>query len=58
MLPVVCRRGDVKGTDVGAIRIGRLWSTVEIAEDAASAFETICSPGTASSTAARSCSAV
>ncbi len=38
MLPVMCRRGEVQGTDIGAIRIGRLSSTVEVASDVAVTF--------------------
>ena len=38
MLPIVCRRGEIKGSDVGAIRIGRVWSTVEVAAEVAEAF--------------------
>lgn len=38
ILPVVCRRGGIAGSDVGAIQIGKLWSSVEIAKDVADTF--------------------
>jgi ATP-dependent RNA helicase DeaD len=38
LLAMVCRRGEVRGTDVGNIRIARGFSTVEIAAHAADAF--------------------
>jgi ATP-dependent RNA helicase DeaD len=38
MLAMLCRRGGIGSGDVGAIRIGRLASTVEIARDVAEPF--------------------
>jgi ATP-dependent RNA helicase DeaD len=38
LLAMVCRRGEVRGADVGNIRIARSFSTVEIAAHAADAF--------------------
>jgi ATP-dependent RNA helicase DeaD len=39
LLPMLCRRGEVQGTDVGNIRVARGFSTVEIAAPVADAFE-------------------
>ena len=39
LLAMVCRRGGVRGTDVGAIRVARTFSTVNVASSAAEAFE-------------------
>jgi ATP-dependent RNA helicase DeaD len=38
LLPMVCRRGEVRGADVGNIRIARSFSTVEIAAHVADGF--------------------
>jgi ATP-dependent RNA helicase DeaD len=38
MLAMLCRRGGIESGDVGAIRIGRIASTVEIAAEAAPRF--------------------
>jgi ATP-dependent RNA helicase DeaD len=38
LLAMVCRRGEVRGADVGNIRIARAFSTVEIAANVADAF--------------------
>ncbi len=38
MLAMLCRRGGIESRDVGAIRVGRMASTVEIAADAADQF--------------------
>ena len=38
LLAVVCRRGGIEGRQVGAIRIDRTWSTVDVATDVADAF--------------------
>jgi ATP-dependent RNA helicase DeaD len=38
MLAMLCRRGGIESSDVGAIRIGRIASTVEISSDAADRF--------------------
>jgi ATP-dependent RNA helicase DeaD len=38
LLALVCRRGGVRGTDVGAIRVARRYSMVEIARGVADAF--------------------
>jgi hypothetical protein len=35
---MVCRRGQIRGTDVGHIRIERNFSIVDVAEHAAGAF--------------------
>jgi ATP-dependent RNA helicase DeaD len=39
LLPIVCRRGDIRGNQVGSIRVARRYSVVEIAEEVADAFE-------------------
>jgi hypothetical protein len=39
LLAVVCRRGGIAGNQVGAIRVGELWSTFQVAEDVAHEFE-------------------
>jgi ATP-dependent RNA helicase DeaD len=45
LLAMVCRRGEVRGADVGNIRIARAFSTVEIAANVADAFaETVAKP--------------
>jgi ATP-dependent RNA helicase DeaD len=45
LLAMVCRRGEVRGTDVGNIRVARGFSTVEIAANVADAFaETVAKP--------------
>jgi hypothetical protein len=42
---MVCRRGEVRGSDVGNIRVARGFSTVEIAASVADAFaETVAKP--------------
>jgi ATP-dependent RNA helicase DeaD len=38
LLAVICRRGGIRGSDVGAIRIGERWSTVEVDARVARAF--------------------
>lgn len=38
LLAMVCRRGQVRGRDVGAIRVNSNFSLVEVANDVASAF--------------------
>jgi ATP-dependent RNA helicase DeaD len=35
---MMCRRGGIQGSDVGAIRVARTFSVVEIAADAATTF--------------------
>jgi ATP-dependent RNA helicase DeaD len=45
LLAMVCRRGEVRGADVGSIRVARGFSTVEIATDVADLFaETVAKP--------------
>jgi ATP-dependent RNA helicase DeaD len=45
LLAMVCRRGEVRGSDVGNIRVARGFSTVEIAASVADAFaETVAKP--------------
>jgi ATP-dependent RNA helicase DeaD len=45
LLAMICRRGEVQGTDVGNIRVSRGYSTVEIATNVADAFaETVAKP--------------
>jgi ATP-dependent RNA helicase DeaD len=45
LLAMICRRGEVQGTDVGNIRVSRGFSTVEIATNVADAFaETVAKP--------------
>jgi ATP-dependent RNA helicase DeaD len=39
LLAIACRRGDIAGSDVGAIRIERSFSIVNIASEVADAFE-------------------
>jgi ATP-dependent RNA helicase DeaD len=39
LLPIVCRRGDIRGNQVGSIRVARRYSVVEIAAEVADAFE-------------------
>ena len=39
LLAVACRRGNVKGSDVGAIRVEAAYSLIDIARDVADAFE-------------------
>jgi ATP-dependent RNA helicase DeaD len=39
VLALVCRRGEIRGGDVGTIRIGRAYSVVEVAASVADAFE-------------------
>ena len=39
LLAVVCRRGGIRGTDVGAIQIGRRHSIVDVAHAVSQAFE-------------------
>jgi len=38
LMAVVCRRGGIRGSDVGAIRVGSHSSTVEVAAEVAEAF--------------------
>jgi ATP-dependent RNA helicase DeaD len=38
LLAMVCRRGEVQGSDVGSIRVARGFSTVEIASKVADEF--------------------
>jgi len=39
MLALVCRRGDVRGNDIGAIRIERNFALVDVADAVAESFE-------------------
>jgi ATP-dependent RNA helicase DeaD len=39
LLAMVCRRGGIRGSDVGAIRVARTFSTVDVATSAAPTFE-------------------
>jgi ATP-dependent RNA helicase DeaD len=39
LLAMVCRRGGIRGSDVGAIRVQRTFSTVQVAGAAAATFE-------------------
>jgi ATP-dependent RNA helicase DeaD len=39
MLALACRRGNIRGTDVGAIRVDATYSTIEIAREVADGFE-------------------
>jgi ATP-dependent RNA helicase DeaD len=39
LLAMLCRRGNVNGGDIGAIRIARSFSVVNVAKDVADAFE-------------------
>jgi ATP-dependent RNA helicase DeaD len=39
VLALACRRGNIRGTDVGAIRIEAAYSTIEIAREVAEGFE-------------------
>jgi ATP-dependent RNA helicase DeaD len=39
LLAMLCRRGDIRGTDVGAIRVEPTFSIVGVASDVADAFE-------------------
>lgn len=38
LLPIVCRRGEIEGGEVGAIKVDRTYSVVEIASDVAERF--------------------
>jgi ATP-dependent RNA helicase DeaD len=38
LMAIVCRRGNIRGSDVGAIRVGARSSTVEVAASVAQAF--------------------
>ncbi len=38
MVAMLCRRGNVRGTDIGAIRVGRATSSVDVASDVAATF--------------------
>jgi ATP-dependent RNA helicase DeaD len=38
LLAVACRRGQIRGTDVGSIRVGRSHSVIEVASHVAEAF--------------------
>lgn len=38
LLAMACRRGGIRGTDVGAIRVERTFSVVEVASDVATGF--------------------
>jgi ATP-dependent RNA helicase DeaD len=38
LVAMLCRRGNVRGTDIGAIRVGRTSSTVEVAASVARGF--------------------
>jgi ATP-dependent RNA helicase DeaD len=40
LLAVACRRGNIRGSDVGAIRVEAAYSLIDIARDVADAFET------------------
>ena len=39
LLAMVCRRGGIRGSDVGAIRVARTFSTIDVAGSVAPAFE-------------------
>jgi len=39
LLAMLCRRGGIRGTDIGAIRVAARFSVVEIAAAVASSFE-------------------
>jgi ATP-dependent RNA helicase DeaD len=39
LLAMVCRRGEIRGSDVGAIRVERTFSIVDVAQDVAAGFE-------------------
>jgi ATP-dependent RNA helicase DeaD len=39
LLPMVCRRGGIRGSDVGSIRVERSYSIVDVAAPVADAFE-------------------
>ena len=39
LLAMVCRRGNIRGTDVGAIRVARTFATVAISNNVAEQFE-------------------
>ncbi|HEY2368368.1 MAG TPA: helicase-related protein, partial [Polyangiaceae bacterium] len=39
LLAMLCRRGNVRGGDIGAIRVARSFSTVNVAADVAESFE-------------------
>ncbi len=41
LLAMVCRRGGVRGSDVGAIKVSRTFSTVDVSAAAAAAFEQV-----------------
>ncbi len=38
LLAIVCRRGGIRGSDVGAIRVGSIASTIDVAAEVAGAF--------------------
>jgi ATP-dependent RNA helicase DeaD len=40
LLALLCRRGGIRGSDVGAIRVSRTFSVVEVSADVASSFAT------------------
>jgi ATP-dependent RNA helicase DeaD len=40
LLAIACRRGDIKGSDVGAIRIEANYSLIDVARTVADRFET------------------
>jgi len=42
LLPMLCRRGNVRGDDIGAIRVARTYATVNVAADVADSFERAC----------------
>lgn len=39
LVAMLCRRGNIRGSDIGAIRVSRTSSTVEVAESVARGFE-------------------
>ena len=39
LLAIACRRGKIRGTDVGAIRVEPAYSLLDVAAPAAAAFE-------------------
>jgi hypothetical protein len=39
VLALACRRGNIRGTDVGAIRVDATYSTIEVARAVAEGFE-------------------
>ena len=40
LLAIACRRGKIRGTDVGAIRVEPAYSLLDVAQTVADSFET------------------